>query len=614
MDSALPQIPGQPAAAPSFQNPAGQPQLQRPPGRPADDPLKQEERTARHAERKRVDAVLPKRATESKIQLFRKDSRTGRRAPGARPVLTVLVSELEKAQEENIDSDEYLQDALINKLGDRAEGVYEAQTVDRRGTRLDFPTFDVIVGEEPNPEDEDDPEGDDQGDLSLEEEEEMDRLDAMQRGNRSAPTFVAPPQGPPPPAPHVDIGVIDDFGRRNRDEAKNETASTMALIMQAMQSSQSAQLAAQAQQTQLMVAALQSQRPAESGNKDLIIALVTALAPMLNRMTEPKPPDPMLQALLVKMIDKDGTGGMQEMLKIVPSMIAQAAKQSSDLQAQASQSTALVQGELMKGMVTQTLQVMRESQRERLAPGEKEGGSTFENVARIAAAVLPQLMGKGQPPAEEPASAVLAQAPAALPAPRPTRPTPKAPPPVAAAPVAAPGAPVQPRTSRNDPQNRIRTCLNEIAKLQVGATAAEKRWDLAAWVMKNAPPPVIAEIRQQSFDGVIAVCSEAVIVAPKLLEWIAVPANQEFLKEFLDDARKLEGGAISEEYATQQVIKTRAQQKPRSPAPDPTPPKPAAAEIPTKPAEPAAAAPAAPAAPATPAASAEPPAAPSAQG
>jgi hypothetical protein len=467
MDSALPQIPG--AAAPQatpFQQPGmAQPQQARPPGRPAEDPQKQEERGQRHAERKRLEAALPKRATEAKVQLFRKDPRTGRRNPTARPVVTVLLSDLEAAKEENVNTDEYLQDLLLTRLGDRAEGVYEAVTVDRRGSRLDFPAFDVVVGEEPPP----DGEGDDEG-LSPEEEAEIEREEAMQRGPAAAP-FAPPAYEPPPRTQQLDMGVIDDVARKNRDEAKNDTASTMALVMQAMTQGQQALAAAQAQQTQLMVAALTQQRPPEGGNKELMVALVTALAPILHKMTEPKPVDPVMMALLTRAMERPEradpmatvTGVITEVMKMGNGMMADAAKNAMTMQANHSAQSAQMQTELTKGLIQNTLSMIKD---QRNPPKEAEGdggGGMMESVAKIAAAVLPAMMGqKGD------ATALATEEAAALPAPAPVAPrqvrtAPKTPPPAAPAaaappaaraPLAAPTAPFSPYAPGAHPNDR----------------------------------------------------------------------------------------------------------------------------------------------------------------
>lgn len=240
-DSALPAITpplgGFPAPA-QQQAPQQQPfaQQQRAPGRPPDDPIKQEERLMKHTERKRVESVLPKRATEAKLLVYPR-TKEGRVKPGTKPILTILVSEMEEAIRDGAATpEEYLESRIVSRRGDeRAPGTYEILTVDKRGTRLpEIPSFDITVG--PDEEESENPE-DSEESMSPEEQRELEALEREERGMDSQTQFQhaahqqMPPQGAPPPPSVLDLGRIEDVSKRNRDEAKAESQQTMAMIM-----------------------------------------------------------------------------------------------------------------------------------------------------------------------------------------------------------------------------------------------------------------------------------------------------------------------------------------------------------------------------------------------
>jgi hypothetical protein len=561
-DSLLPQIPGAvPAGAlPQAIMPQVAP-VPRPPGRPAEDPIKQEERAARHVNRKRVESVLPQRAKDYKILIYRKVA--GRIQPGRKPVLTVLLTDLEAAKESGLDTDEYLQDRLIEKYGEAAVGTYECATVDARNNALnEIPKFELLVGSGEDPDEGDD--GDDEEEPTEEELrrlEQLEREERMQAGATQAPVQATQAtQGLPP----VDPLRFDELGRRNRDEAKAEAQSSTALLMQVMLQAQQQQQAAQAQQMQMFMAMMEKHQAPKSNTGELIAALAPIVAPILAKMLD-KSPDP----LLLKLMEQPKNNVAETMLQTIPNILGKVAEQQMSLQHQGAdqaikmatanaainaENQAKING-LMMGHLTDTLKsVLNQATEMKKAKGEEDdkGGGLMETIGKVAAAVLPQIMGPQQPAPQE----NYEQPQAALPAPAPARvPARRAPPPPAAAPAQPPPPP---RAAPRDANSKIRGLLAAVADLRSGKIPADQRWNVTRFILNNAPPPMLAAIKADSFEGVLAAGSDAVMASPPLLQWLAEEANQAFLKDVLEDARKLSVGPLDDTYMARKVTDLQA--------------------------------------------------------
>lgn len=611
MDSALPALPAAAPVAgalPIQPQPQLQPQQARPPGRPAEDPQRQEERTARHAERKRVEGVLPQRALDSKLLVFRKDGQRIR--PGTRPVLTILVSELERARaDDNLDAETYICDRIAEKLGDRADGTYEVQTVDRRGTRLsDIPAFDITIGPDQGDEGDegDDGDGDDDGPL------DGDMLAQLRQQLQPGAGAIFPPGqqpqgaplGPPPAAQQLDMRTVDELGRRNRGEAEEKSNQTLAMVIQMMVAQQQNSQAQAQQQTQILIEAMRQNAPKPPDNS-LVVGLVTALAPILAKILEPKPPqaDPTMTLVLTEMLKRERNDPAGAMLKEIPAIMGEVTRQQMALQATGAQQAVAVSNELNKTLMSGLIEQVKEARAASKGGGE-EGGSTMESVAKIAAAVLPGLMGRGAAAAEEPVAALPAPQPQARPAPRA-----KAPPPAPTAQPEAAQPQPQPPVQRRTPETRIRSCLTLIADLHAGKVPAERYADALAYVANAAPTNVRQAIMAESMPEILSACTAAVVESPRLLQWIADPDHQGFLTEFLRDVRRGIRTELTEATVAQRIAGLQAMQEARRGAP--TQPAPAAAPAaPTQPAAPAPAAqpgePAAEATPGAPAAEAQP--------
>ncbi len=566
-DSLLPQIPGAtqvPGALPQAIQPQ-QVQMPRPPGRPADDPQKQEERAARHLNRKRVESVLPQRAKDCKLLIHRKVA--GRLQPGRKPVLTVLITDLEAAKESGVDTDEYLQDRLGEKYGDDAVGTYEVSTVDARNNVLnEIPKFELVVGDGTDPDE--DGEGDDgePTDEELRRFEQEEQEKRMQTGATQAP--VQAQQGQLPP---VNPLAFDELGRRNRDEAKAEAQSSTALLMQVMLQAGQQQQAASAQQMQMFMTMMEKQNHQPKSNTgELIAALAPLILPIITRMMD-KSPDP----LLLKLIEQPKSNVAETLLQTIPSILGKVAEQQMALQhtgadqaikmatanaAVNAENQAKING-LMMGHLTDTLKsVLNQAKDMTDSKGKDEdkGGGLMETIGKVAAAVLPQIMGNQQPAPQE----NYEQPQAALPAPQPARvparraPLPPSPPAAAPAP-AQPATP--PRAAPRDANSKIRGLLAAVADLRSGKIPADQRWNVVRFIQNNAPPPMLAAIKAGSFEGVLEAGQDAVLAAPPLLQWLAVEFNQAFLKDMLEDTRKLMVGPLDDTYMARKVTELRDQ-------------------------------------------------------
>lgn len=610
MDSILPPAPQQPAAGGYAipQQLPQQPQQQLPPGsmprgRPPADPEVAEQRAQRHQERRRVEGVMPKKALDSKILIYR--TRRGRPIPGAKPVCTVLISELESATADGAqDPEDYLRTRLAEKIGSKdPSGVFQAVTVDRRGARItEVPPFDLSLTEDGDEEEE--------GEEELEEVDDGRGFDAGEpedydfRGQHPLP----PPAGPPPPPTQIDLAAIDDVGRRNREEEKHKSNESMTMMLGMFQSMQ-AQAAAQAQQSQQMLLAMMQQNQSKSQeSQGTTVALITALAPVIKELLTPKQDTSsreLMLPILMKIMDDKRSDPTSDFLKTIPTILGEVSKQQMALQNIAAESTVKSQASmntlLMQQMMAMSKEIVNSSKPQ---PEEKESG--MASIAKIAAAVLPSLMGGNKPPEqgfEEPQQPV-----AALPAPTATEePQQQQPPqrrrpaktPAPAAVETAPEPEAKPKKASPTPESRIRGCLQTIRKLESGEIPAAKRWEALKWVMERAPAPVMAAIRAQSTDLVMQECASAVLPDQQLLTWVSDSAHIDFLTSALDDVRLLEAGQVTEAYAKEQVEALTAYQAKAAAA---------AAPAPKQAPEPAAPAPAAPAAVEPPAATPEAPA------
>jgi flagellar biosynthesis regulator FlbT len=594
MDAQLPPAPSvAPAAYPLPAQPQPQmPQGMLPRGRPPADPEVAEAKAQRHQERRRVEAVMPKKALDSKVLIYR--MRRGRIVPGAKPVLSVLVSELEEATRDGQqEPEDYLCQRLGEKLNNKDQtGSFQCVTVDRRGGRIsDVPPFEISLVDEGEDLDEDDND-DGQGDEGADGFDPGEPEDYDYRGHHPVP----PPLGPPPSPTHIDLAAIDDVARRNREEEKNKSSESMTLMLGMFQAMQAQQAQSAQQTTQMLMAFMQQSQQKSSESSGTMVALITALAPVIAPLLQPKPQDTstrdLMLPILMKLMEKEKQSNpAEDWMKTLPAMMQEVTRQQMALQGLGAESVVKMQSRMSEAMMTQALSIVKD-QGKKPEPEEKE--STFGSIAKMAAAVLPSLMGGQQPQAEPgfaeqqvpalPAPAVIQPTPEPeqAPAPRPPR-TAKKPTPEAAEEQPKPTPRQRPPQTE---ESKIRGCMQTIRKLENGEIPAIKRWDALTWVRDRAPKRVLEAIVSGSTERVMQECASAVLPDQELLTWISDSEHIEFLTDALGDVKLLVSGPVPPEYMNSKVAALTAYQaKNKPPTIVPTEPQAAAAE--PAPAEPA---------------------------
>jgi hypothetical protein len=456
--------------------------------------------------------------------------------------------------------------------------MFQCVTVDRKGQRItDVPPFEISLLDDGDEAEGD--EGDDQGDDGPEDFDPGEPEDYDYQGHHPVP----PPLGPPPSPTHIDLAAIDDVARRNREEEKHKSNESMTLMMGMFQAMQAQQAQSAQQTTQMLMAFMQQAQQKSSESSGTMVALITALAPVIAPLLQPKPQDTstrdlMLPILMKLMEKKEETNPANEWMKTLPAMMQEVTRQQMSLQGLGAESVVKMQSRMSEAMMTQALSIVKD-QGKKPEPEEKE--SSFGSIAKIAAAVLPSLMGgqQQQPQQAEPgfadqqvpalpAPAVIAPTAEPEQAPRPPRTTKK---PV---PEAAEEQP-KPTPRQRPPQtedSKIRGCMQTIRKLENGEIPAIKRWEALTWVRDRAPKRVLAAIVSGSTERVMQECAQAVLPDQELLTWISDSEHIEFLTDALGDVKLLVSGPVPPEYMNSKIAALTAHQaKNRPPTADPTP-------------------------------------------
>jgi hypothetical protein len=546
--------------------------------------------------RKELEDVLPKRATEGKVLIYKDSKGTGRVPAAARPVLSVLLSDLKKVREENRDLDEndvtqeYLARKLTDRYGpDRVEEMkpFVCRVVDRQGNRIpdfaDWTLLDDDVG--------DDDLGDEEGPL----EDDGDFEPEPPRGRH---------REEPPRAQSLDVQQYDALAAANRREGETAASNSLTPLLAMMQQQAQAQAAAQAQQMQMMMAMFQNSREtaqaAEAGKNSTMVGLVTALAPIIAQVLKPKEDNTeKLLAILLPVLAGKGDS-TSETMKMIPQILGEVSKQQMSLMGASAQQTVQLQGEANKHVVQSLIATMKDIQKETHPPAESEGGGMFENLAKIAGPVIGAMM--APKPAGEPPALDAPRLPAPQPAPRPRPPAAKAPPPPAPAaqperaqtkpatePPPVPAQPAAPNPADVADAQTIR-CFEAVLGWQAGRYVGIDKAKVLGFVRQNAPPPLLAAIRSGDFAQVVAAGQEPVMRTPHLLAWISQEENQTYLQEFLNEVRELDKKLTAEAEAAAKLAEKPAEPKPKPAIPvkpkkvPPPPAAPAASAAPTGPA------------------------------
>jgi len=600
MDGQLPQIPipvnYQPQPPPGMPGMPQQQQQPQPrsmglPGRPLGDPEAQEAKVLKAQEQRRIEELLPKQATDSRIMVYR--LRNGRRLAGAKPALKqVLISEVEEESRKGVGCEEYLRSLLEQRYADRG-GTFQCQVVDKHGKLVTgFAPFTISL--------DDDQELDD-------EEEEVDDGGPPPGYEEFDPTPPAPPAYvAPPPPPALDTSAIAATLRNERRDEQERSSSMMSIITTMMQSGQQqsstmvqalAQIQAANQQQMIMLQqqAAQAERDREAklaaSNSEMwmkIMALIPIVLPVVQNLFQKKDGiDPTTAILIEVLKNKDNTDGMKTMVE----MMSAGAKQQIEMMGQAAGSAQQMQGQLMKTAFDTMLQSVKDVKERESAPKED---STIGQILQIAGPIL-QNMAAGRNPPQSPAlpapeepRAVPGTDPAGpVPLPRPRRPA-KIPAPVQTGETQAPPPPPPPapRPPTKDPSHypddeRIRRCLVTVAKMSTGDIVPKQRWQMLSSISKWMPATMLDAAKAGDREKVVSLGQAAVLSDPALLQWFLDSENVDFLGEVLGDIKALVAGMVTPEWQAKSIsdqagfVAKRARKAAEAPpaaAPPPAPP------------------------------------------
>ncbi len=586
-----------------------------PVGRPAADPEVQQQRVERSAERKRIEGVAPK-ALDSRCQVFK--TKDGKIMPGAKPVLSIVVKELEEAALDGQTTDDVVASKLMEKFP--TGGKFVGRFVDKAGRPVQDSTWDILIGDEP--------------DLTAEPAEpEDDDSQGLDLGFQSAQGF----QMQPPAPPVLDTTALTGALRAERqDEAKR--GSEIATLIAHQQNSTTQMMLQLAEQNRLAEErarkdAAEREERADKRRTEFRQTLIGLLgtAPILaiiERFLGPKKdPAPsttdqmMIEMFRAKMSEKPEKGFdmvmMAEMSKLMQSVVQGNLTQQQE-QAKAA---GAMQAEVLGVTMKTALSTMKEIA-EMKPGGEKEEG-TLAQIAKIAGPFLASMQQQAQVQQTAPPTTaeLQTQAPAGPPQaevvdePRRQR-RGKVPPPPALAqqPAAAPAAAAQPPRRPRNPADlpdveRIRVSLDAIRRLSTGEIEPGSRFNLLTWMQKMAPASLLEAVKAGDQDKIMELGTPTVLANPVLMDWVNQDYNVKFLMGALSDLKLMLDGTISREHMDNAIIDTDRFVKAHQPTPGQTAGPPQATVITTeKPEEPKADTPPAPA-PAAPQAEAAPAAA-----
>lgn len=545
MDSATPTLPMPPSpgasafippsaqgfAAPpqAPQAPQMQQQVPRPVGRPNGDPEVQEQRQERSALRQRLKNILPASMTDGKIAIFKLEGRKGRNKASARPVMTILFRDLERALEDGVykDTGEFVEDKLIEKYGERGRFLWEAQ--DNRGRSIPEAgetEIDLSDGADEN----DNQEGDNVDDND----------DQNQNQDEPAQFFQhAPP--PPPFDPAVHARTV----REIITEEKKGAESMVTVLMTMMQSQAQQQQLAMQQQMQQAEARRQEEdrrrdheeakereerkielermrldqerrdkeeQRREEREKDRRIAeqqmQMTLFQAMFNR---PDTTTPMLMKMIESKGDRDG---MKDMF----GLMSEASKQAMVTQGEATKHMLSAQAEASKTLMANVMGISQTMVEQMVQSQAEPTDDPMEKIGRVFKMIAPALsaMNTGTQQAAVPQQRIAQQ-----------------------------GQPVQQAAPQQvPPAEYIKGGLYTIMRLETGEIPIAKRFMALKWCADNLPKPMLDAIRSGVENNVMTIGAQG--MDERLIGWISEDAHADFMRECIKDIQRILLGALTQ--------------------------------------------------------------------
>ncbi len=524
----LPPSPGSSAYVPpapgTFINPVA-PQAaaaaqQRPVGRPNADPDIQEQRAERHQMKQRIKTILPASMTDGKIAIFQLEGSRGRNKRSSRPVMTILFRELEKAQEDNIDTETYVRDKLSERYGDKGRFLWEAQ--DNLGRRLpDAGEVEINLSDEAEP---------------IEEDDVDDQTD-------DTPDPRSSTQAVPPPPPPFDVAAYTRQLREVQHEEKRAGEGTMQMVMammqQQMQQSEMRRLeedrrrereeSKEREDRKFELERLrveqerrdkEEQRREDRERERSMQAQQMQMTLFTSIMNKPDAMTPMLMKMVESKGDRDG-------MKEVFGMMTEASKQSLITQGEGAKHMMASQAEAQKALMSN---VMTASQHmmEQMAQAQAEPtDDPMEKIGRLFKMFAPALgaITQGnQQVVQHSLPAVATAQPAG-----------------------------RPQAASFPPSEYIKGGLYTLMKLETGELAASQRFNAFKWCISNLPKDMLEAIKIGSEPRVLQIGQAG--MDEKLLGWIMDEQHMAFLRDCLYDIQRMILGTMTQASAQESYEK-----------------------------------------------------------
>lgn len=559
--------PGAPGFMPSSYGgyPAA-PTLPNPQGRPSKDPDAQERRAKDAAALSKFVEALPKEATDYRVAVFRLKGRRGTQREH-RPVLRILLSELEEQTSSGGDPKDYIENRLSERFGDRP-GRFICIAQNAHGKPIDkIASFEITLNMDDEEED----------DMDDEEYEEIPVLDEPPFSHGGRPGEVpwwqqqppAPPHEPPPDAMAQATALLD----RQRTSEQSNTALMLGMFQnmqqQAQQSSQmmTTMLMSMSQDRERREAEQRDRERAEREARDreernrsesrmaLFAALAPAFAPVLNRMVEGKK-DEVTPVLLAKLLDSDNNRqGAHELI----ALMSEASKQQVLMQGEMARQNMQQQAETNKSMISHVLQMAQQSVEAQRQLDQNHEDGPMDTFANILGALTPLLQNAQGAPASMPVTNVQ-PVQAVSPAPV-QQPVARSQPPVDRTAEAQATRPHAAQPSREThPQytdaDWIRASLTTIRQMHAGQIPPEQRWAAMQWMASVLPQELLQAIASSDEQQVNIQCAEAVLSDPTITEWL-MGDGEDYLRDVISDFGMLLRQEVSELQAQDTVNRER---------------------------------------------------------
>ncbi len=559
-------VPGYAPYAPGSY-PPGAPTLPNPQGRPSKDPDAQERRAKDAAALGKFMEALPKEATDYRVAVYRLKGKRGMQREH-RPVLRILLSELEEQTDTGGDPKDYIQNRLSERYGERP-GRFICIAQNAHGKPIDkIAPFEITL----NMDGEDD---------EMEEDDEYEDIPVMDspfgpNGEQQddVPWWHKPPPGAPrDPPPDVMVQATALLDRQRNSEQSN--TALMLGMFQNMQ--QQAQQSSQMMTTMLMTMNQdRERREAEQRDRErqereardreersrsenrvaLFAALAPALAPVLNRVVEGRK-DEVTPVLLAKLLDSDNNRqGAHELI----ALMSEASKQQVLMQGEMARQNMQQQAETNKSMISHVLQMAQQSvEAQRALDANREEGP-MDTFANILSAVTPLLQNAQGAPST-------GTMPQPMPQAAPPQPHPRPAPPPRPAPVDQPAEAQARRPQEGQQPSRethphysdadwIRASLTTIRQMHAGQIPPEQRWAAMQWMATVLPHNLLQAIASNDEQQVQVQCMEAVLSDQTITNWL-LDDGEEYLREIISDFGMLLRQEVSELQAQDAINRER---------------------------------------------------------